>query len=247
VTGFVSSLSTIWRLAIPFFRSEDRWAGRILLAGLVATQLSLVVIAVLLNGWYNQFYNALQERNWGSFVNQLIYFCVLAGTAAVLEVYQLYLNQWLQIRWRRWMTKRYLAQWLEGATHYRMQLLGDAADNPDQRLAEDIRMFIERTLTIGVGMLGAVVTLLSFLAILWTLSAAAPAQMFGMAIAVPHRRPGVPGMGCPRLRDCGHRDYSSDWLSAGAAQLQSAALRGRFSIQSGAGAGEFGADCVARR
>jgi vitamin B12/bleomycin/antimicrobial peptide transport system ATP-binding/permease protein len=185
VTGFVSSLSTIWRLAIPFFRSEDRWAGRILLAGLVATQLSLVVIAVLLNGWYNQFYNALQERNWDSFVNQLTYFCVLAGIAVVLEVYQLYLNQWLQIRWRRWMTKRYLAQWLEGATHYRMQLLGDAADNPDQRIAEDIRMFIERTLTIGVGMLGAVVTLLSFLAILWTLSAAAPAQMFGIAISIP--------------------------------------------------------------
>jgi putative ATP-binding cassette transporter len=185
VTGFASSLSTIWRLAAPFFRSEDRWAGRILLVALLATQLSLVGIAVLLNGWYNQFYNALQERNWDSFVNQLIYFCVLAGTAVVLEVYQLYLNQWLQIRWRRWMTKFYLARWLEGATHYRMQLLGDAADNPDQRIAEDIRMFIERTLTIGVGLLGAVVTFLSFLAILWSLSAAAPAQLFGTTITIP--------------------------------------------------------------
>src|SRR5690349_11727173 len=93
VTGFVSSLSTIWRLAAPFFRSEDRWAGRVLLAALIGTQLSLVGIAVLLNGWYNQFYNALQERNWDSFVKQLIYFCVLAGTAVLLEAYQLYLNQ----------------------------------------------------------------------------------------------------------------------------------------------------------
>src|SRR5262249_20787596 len=83
------------------------------------------------------------------------------------------------------MTKLYLAHWLEGATHYRMQLLGDAADNPDQRIAEDIRLFIERTLTIGVGLLSAFVTLLSFLAILWTLSAAAPAQMFGLAITIP--------------------------------------------------------------
>src|SRR5262249_1587383 len=137
------------------------------------------------NGWYNQFYNALQERNWDSFVKQLIYFCILAGTAVLLEVYQLYLNQWLQIRWRRWMTKLYLAHWLEGATHYRMQLLGDAADNPDQRIAEDVRLFIERTLTIGVGLLGAFVTLLSFLAILWPVSAAAPAQMFGLAITIP--------------------------------------------------------------
>jgi vitamin B12/bleomycin/antimicrobial peptide transport system ATP-binding/permease protein len=185
VSGLRSSLSTIFRLAIPYFRSEDRWAGRVLLASVIAMQLSLVGIAVLLNAWYNRFYNALQERDWDAFVTQLLYFCVLAGTAVVLEAYQLYLNQWLQIRWRRWMTKRYLAHWLETATHYRMQLLGDAADNPDQRIAEDIRLFIERTLTIGVGLLGAVVTLLSFLAILWTLSAAAPAQLFGLAITIP--------------------------------------------------------------
>ena len=73
----------------------------------------------------------------------------------VLAVYQLYLNQWLQIRWRQWMTKAYLGHWLDGANHYRMQLLGDAADNPDQRIAEDIQLFVERTLTIGVGLLSA--------------------------------------------------------------------------------------------
>jgi vitamin B12/bleomycin/antimicrobial peptide transport system ATP-binding/permease protein len=185
VTGFISSLSTIARLAFPYFRSEDRWPGRILLASVITCQLSLVGIAVLLNAWYNKFYNALQERNWDAFMDQLLYFCFLAGAAVVLEVYQLYLNQWLQIRWRRWMTKRYLAHWLEGATHYRMQLFGDAADNPDQRIADDIRLFIERTLTIGVGLLGAIVTLASFLMILWTLSAAAPAQIFGISITIP--------------------------------------------------------------
>ena len=152
MTGPASTLSTIWRLAIPYFRSEDRWAGRILLAAVIATELSLVGITVLLNEWYNKFYNSLQERNWDVFVYQLLYYCMLAAAATVLQVYQLYLNQWLQIRWRRWMTKIYLDHWLEGSTHYRMQLLGDAADNPDQRIAEDIRMFIERALTIGVGL-----------------------------------------------------------------------------------------------
>jgi len=185
VTGFVSSLSTIWRLAIPYFRSEDRWPGRILLAAVIATELSMVGITILLNAWNNRFYNALQDRNWDAFVNQLLYFCVLAAAATVLQVYQLYLNQWLQIRWRRWMTKRYLVHWLEEATHYRMQLLGDAADNPDQRIAEDIKMFIERTLTIGIGLLSAIVTLASFIVILWALSAAAPAEMFGMTVAIP--------------------------------------------------------------
>jgi putative ATP-binding cassette transporter len=185
VSGFVSSLSTIYRLAVPYFRSEDRWAGRVLLAALVATELSLVGIAVLLNQWYNTFYNALQERNWDVFIYQLLFYCGLAAAATVLQVYQLYLNQWLQIRWRRWMTKVYLSHWLEGATHYRMQLLGDAADNPDQRIADDIRLFIERTITIGVGMLGALVTLASFITILWTLSAAAPLDLFGAWVVIP--------------------------------------------------------------
>jgi putative ATP-binding cassette transporter len=185
VTGFVSALSIIWRLAVPYFRSEDRWAGRALLAALITCELSIVGIVVLLNQWYNRFYNSLQDRNWDIFVNELLYYCFLAAIATVLQVYQLYLNQWLQIRWRRWMTKHYLEHWLEKATHYRMQLLGDAADNPDQRIADDIRMFIERTLTIGVGLLGAIVTLGSFIVILWTLSAAAPATMFGVSISIP--------------------------------------------------------------
>ena len=71
MTGFASSLSTIWRLAIPYFRSEDRWAGRLLLSALIATELSLVGITVLLNQWYNTFYNSLQERNWDVFITQL--------------------------------------------------------------------------------------------------------------------------------------------------------------------------------
>jgi putative ATP-binding cassette transporter len=144
-----------------------------------------VAINVMLNQWNNRFYNALQERNWDAFVSELGFFCILAATYIVLAVYQLYLNQWLQIRWRRWMTQHYLDRWLAGANHYRMQLLGDAADNPDQRIAEDINMFIDRTLSISVGLLSAIVTLFSFVVILWTLSAAAPLHLFGASFAIP--------------------------------------------------------------
>ena len=79
-----------------------------LLAAVVAIELGLVAISVLLNQWNNRFYNALQERNWDSFVWELEYFCVLAAIFIVLAVYQLYLNQWLQIRWRRFMTTQFL-------------------------------------------------------------------------------------------------------------------------------------------
>ena len=107
---------------------------------------------MLLNSWNNTFYNALQDKNWDAFVYQLGYFCVLATIYILLAVYQLYLNQWLQIRWRRWLTQNYLDHWLTGANHYRMQLLGDAADNPDQRIAEDVKQFIDAGTT-GIGIL----------------------------------------------------------------------------------------------
>ena len=105
MTRLLSTLATIWRLAIPYFRSEDRKVGCALLAAVVAIELSLVGIDVLINRWNNRFYNALQDRNWDAFVSELTFFCLLAAAFIVLAVYQLYLNQWLQIRWRTWMTK----------------------------------------------------------------------------------------------------------------------------------------------
>jgi putative ATP-binding cassette transporter len=185
VSRLLSTLAIIWRLARPYFFSEDRWAGRILLGAVIAIELSLVGLNVLFNRWNNTFYNALQDRNWDTFVSQLLYFCVLATAFIVLAVYQLYLRQWLQIRWRAWMTRHYLDHWLADANHYRMQLLGDAADNPDQRIAEDIHLFVERGLYIGIRLLGAVVTLFSFIVILWGLSDDAPFHLFGYEIAIP--------------------------------------------------------------
>jgi len=185
VRGIFSTLAVVWRIASPFFRSEDRWPGRILLASVIGIELSLVALTVLFNEWNNRFYNALQDRNWDVFVYQLGYFCILASFFVALNVYQLYLNQWLQIRWRRWLTDSYLNHWLEGANHYRMQLLGDAADNPDQRISEDIAQFITLTLNIGLQLLSSCVTLFSFMIILWSLSAAAPLHLFGMSFSIP--------------------------------------------------------------
>ena len=184
--GLFSTLAIVWRIASPYFYSEDRWAGRILLAAVVAIELSIVGLNVLLNSWNNAFYNALQDKDWDAFVYQLGYFCVLATAFILLAVYQLYLNQWLQIRWRRWLTETYLDRWLTEANHYRMQLLGDAADNPDQRIAEDVRQFIDAgILPIGLNLLNAVVTLGSFAVILWNLSAAAPLHVFGLKYDIP--------------------------------------------------------------
>ncbi len=185
MNNILSMLATVWQIAVPYFRSEDRWAGRALLAAVIAIELAVVALTVLFNRWNNVFYTALQERNQAVFTYQIGYFCVLAAIFIALKVYQLYLNQWLQIRWRRWMTNRYLGGWLRDANHYQMQLLGDAADNPDQRIAEDTQRFVEQTLSLGVGLLSSVVTLVSFVFILWGLSNEAPLHLFGRDVEIP--------------------------------------------------------------
>ncbi|MGC2083506.1 MAG: ABC transporter ATP-binding protein/permease [Bradyrhizobium sp.] len=180
-----STLAIVWRIASPYFRSEDKTAGRVLLAVIIALQLASVGNDVLVNQWRLRFYNALQEKDWNGFVREMIVFCVLAAVSVVIGVYQLYLTQWLQIRWRNWMTTRFLGEWLRNANYYRMELQGEAADNPDQRLSDDVKLFVDRTLSISVGLLGQIVTLGSFVIILWGLSEAAPLNLFGHDIPIP--------------------------------------------------------------
>ena len=182
-TGF--KLATLWRIAAPYFSSEDKWAGRGLLAAVVIIELGSVWISVLLNQWNARFYNALQERNWDAFVTEITFFSVIVAIYIVTAVYQLYLNQWLQIRWRKWLTEKYLGGWLHNSNHYRMQLQGEAADNPDQRITEDVKLFVDRTLNLSIGFLSSVVTLGSFITILWGLSASSPLTIGGVEYNIP--------------------------------------------------------------
>ena len=180
-----STLAIVWRIASPYFRSEDKTAGRVLLAAIIALQLASVGDDVLVNQWRLRFYNALQEKDWNGFIREMIVFCVLAAVGILITVYQTYLTQWLQIRWRNWMTTRFLGKWLHDANYYRMELQGEAADNPDQRLSDDIKQFVIQTLSISIGLLGAIVSLASFVVILWGLSEAAPLSLFGHDIPIP--------------------------------------------------------------
>jgi putative ATP-binding cassette transporter len=180
-----ATIAIVWRIAAPYFRSEDKWAARILLASVIVIELSLVGNSVLFNQWRNRWYNALQEHDWNRFVRETIVFVVLAAILVLLQVYKVYLNQWLQIRWRNWMTTRYLGEWLHDANHYRMQLQGDAADNPDQRISDDVKMFVEKTLDLSLGLLNSIVSFFSFAIILWGLSTEAPLHLFGNPLPIP--------------------------------------------------------------
>lgn len=185
MANFSTTAKNFTRIAVPYYRSKDRWAGRALLIAVIALQLFQVWLNVRFNAWYNTFYTALQNKDWDTFIWQLGVFSLLAAFFIVTAVYQLYLQQWLQIRWRYWLTHAYLGRWLGQGTHYRMRLKGDQADNPDQRIADDIRMFINSTLDIGIALLGSIVTLVSFVVILWNLSAATPLMIGTESYNVP--------------------------------------------------------------
>ncbi|MDX2103857.1 MAG: ABC transporter ATP-binding protein/permease [Alphaproteobacteria bacterium] len=163
-------LSDLWWLAVPYWQSEERWSARGLLAIILAMNLSLVGISVLLNQWNNDFYNSLQEKNEAEFYRLLMWFCGYAALYILIAVYQLWLNQLLQIRWRRWLTDRYLDRYLNDHRYWRLQIEDRSTDNPDQRIADDIRQFVGTTLSITLGLINAVVTLVSFVGILWGLS-----------------------------------------------------------------------------
>jgi len=185
LAGFRNSTREFARIALPYYRSEDRWAGRALLAAVIALQLFQVWLNVRFNAWYNTFYTALQDKDWDTFIAQIGVFSLLAAFFIVSAVYQLYLQQWLQIKWRYWLTNRYLGRWLGQGTHYRMRLKGDQADNPDQRIADDIRQFVDSTLDIGIALLGSIVTLVSFIVILWNLSSATPLMIGSSTFNIP--------------------------------------------------------------
>ncbi len=158
-----------WRLAKPYWASEEKWFARGLLLAVVALNLGNVYISVRINEWNNAFYNALQKLDGGEFFRQLGIFCILAAGYIVMAVYALYLSQMLQIRWRRWLTRRYLGAWLTDRAYYHLELKS-ATDNPDQRISEDLNQFTSYVLTLSLGLLTSVVSLVSFLIILWGLS-----------------------------------------------------------------------------
>ncbi len=183
-----------WALTRPYFASEDKWKARGLLVAIVLLNLGAVYMLVLLNEWNRVFYDALQEKNQPVFWEQLGRFTYLAFAFIIIAVYRFYLTQLLEIRWRAWMTAHYLQRWLADHAFYRMELAryanhgtnGTAApDNPDQRIQEDLNLFTTYTISLSMGLLNAVVTLLSFVGILWSLSGPFGFTLGGTSYNIP--------------------------------------------------------------
>ncbi|HWX04514.1 MAG TPA: ABC transporter ATP-binding protein/permease, partial [Bradyrhizobium sp.] len=174
-------LRQAWDLAWPYWKSDEKWSAIGLLAAVIALNLITVWLNVRFNYWNNDFYNALQQYDWPEFWRQFAIFGALALAFIVVGVYSSYLRGILHIRWRRWLTERFLRNWLEDQAYYRMQLNQATTDNPDQRISDDLNRFASISLTLSLGLLSSFVTLVSFLSILWTLSGALTIPLGGGA------------------------------------------------------------------
>ncbi len=172
--------SAFWALAKPYWVSEARRKGVILLCSVVGFTLALVWVEVQFNDWNKGFYDTFEHKDRLGFYLELGRFAFLAVLFIVLAVYKQYLQQMLMIEWRSWLTDTYLQDWLDGQAYYRLQLLDRGTDNPDQRIADDLNGFVDLTLSLSLGLLSAIVTLVSFVGILWVISG--PLEVGGVTI-----------------------------------------------------------------
>lgn len=191
-----AALSEAWRLAKPYFKSEEKWIAWGLLATIIALNLIAVYLNVLYSYWYRIFYNALQVKNEAAFWQSIFTYRMVKGYPwfvpgfaeiatfnILVGVYAFYLQQMLEIRWRRWITDNFVADWLTGRAHYHLSLKAEAGsdlDNPDQRIADDLRGFVSNNLSLGISFIANIVNLFSFVFVLWFL--VPPLHLFGMVI-----------------------------------------------------------------
>ncbi|OJU26221.1 MAG: hypothetical protein BGN89_06880 [Alphaproteobacteria bacterium 64-6] len=194
-----ASLRDAWKLAIPYFvtrdasglrigrldlsRVQERWIAGALLGLVLALNVAQVGVSVLVNQWNGRFFNALQVKSLPAFTTELGIFSILATIFVILAAYELYITQLLVLRWRTWMTNRLLERWTNGPIHYRLRLRGDEADNPDQRIAEDVQQFASGTLAIGVQLFSSALSLVAFAGVLWGLSAGFPLRIFNFELS----------------------------------------------------------------
>src|SRR3990167_354198 len=189
--SFRQFAAKVGALTLPYFQSEEKWKARGLLAAIVALNLGAVYMLVLINEWNRVFYDALQNKDAAVFWRELGRFTYLAFGFIIIAVYRFYLTQLLELKWRAWMTAHYLDRWLANKAFYHLELARfskaeDAIpDNPDQRISEDINQFTTYTVSLSMGLLNAVVTLASFVGILWTLSGSLAFSYNGNAYTIP--------------------------------------------------------------
>src|SRR5207302_10115889 len=151
-----------WRrsvaLAAPYFTSEERWYAWLMTGGVIGLTLLQIGIAIRLNIWNRDFFNALEARDWNAFLMQMGLFALLCSATMGVAVYQAYIKQLLQLRWRKWLNAKLVDQWLAEGLHYQLTFIESGIDNPDQRIPENVNHATEKAVELSLGFFEKAVT-----------------------------------------------------------------------------------------
>lgn len=193
---YIPLLREIINLANPYFERHDgarrRFFGismredttaKLFLGFIVILNVVQVYLTVIFNYWNNRFYTALQDKNQAAFWAELAFFAAVATIWIARGLIELFATEWFKVRWRRWMTDRYVGQWLSHKTHYRLAVTGLQSDNPDQRISEDVRDFIDKGFDYYILIFNTILTLYAFIQILWAISSQFPYSIGGFDLA----------------------------------------------------------------
>ncbi|MFE1811547.1 ABC transporter ATP-binding protein/permease [Metapseudomonas otitidis] len=163
--------SQFWQVAGPYLSPKRSWKPLLVFTLLLVMALFSVRMNVLFSFWYNGFYSALQGLDQTAFWYFLGIFAVLAAIHVLRALFNYYLTQAFNIRWRVWLTERLTGDWMNGDAYYRGQFLDEPVDNPDQRIELDVNAFVTGSVSLALGAVSALVSLVAFTGILWGLSA----------------------------------------------------------------------------
>lgn len=183
---FREVLKRIWKIAMPYWAySKERWGSLILLAVNIFVMVFQTRVGVRSTIWNRDWLNAFQTYDAQMWKQQIVVFLLIGAANTFTSQLNSYIQSWIQIRWRRWMTARYVNYWLEGSTHYRMQLTGNETDNPDQRIAEDIGQFISYTWLYSFSFVQNIINLVTYAMMLYDLSLTIPLMLGGKDWSFP--------------------------------------------------------------
>lgn len=180
----VSQLRLQYRLLVaPYWKSERKWLVRAAVLALLALTMAQVALAIWISYWHRELFDALEERSLSDLVQQVITFVLIFGLTMLVTAVHLYVKRWVQIDWRKWMTSQLLDRWMAHAHLYRLHFSSSDHDNPDGRIAEDIRIATDMAITLAHSLLFSLLTLGSFIEILLEVSGSA--NLPGTTLMVP--------------------------------------------------------------
>ncbi len=179
------TLKIFGRMLKSYWCSKDSLKSWFLLLAIIALTGGSVYIATSINTWYKTFWDVIQQYDLDGFKQQIVVFIILASIHVLVSVYNAYLKSCLAINWRTWLTGKTMDRWLQSDNYYKLQLLDKNTDNPDQRIAEDLNLFVSATIVLILGTATDIAMLFTFGVVLWNLSSAVTITVWGYQVSLP--------------------------------------------------------------